>query len=187
MQVHKVNFLQTASSFFSCWFETSPKLSLRNNQHLWLREWLFLIYSHLTLLGTITARWGTPGSRVKTPSDKPVTYLVWCQRGDAALNWKAEQCAWRGRLITCQASCSLPRGIKHYKRGWEATLISYPRKMAIVVCLEGPALLTWTAWMDDVCELPAGAAGFTDTGQDWFLNGPDGFLMALEWRRDQKV
>lgn len=45
--------------------------------------------------------------------------------------------------------------------------------------------------MDDVCELPAGAAaaaaGFTDTGQNRFLNGPDGFSMVLEWRRDQKV
>lgn len=57
-----------------------------------------------------------------------------------------------------------------------------------MACLEGRALLTWTVWMDDVRELPAGAAGFTDTGQNWYLNGPDWFLMVLtEWRRDQKV
>lgn len=41
--------------------------------------------------------------------------------------------------------------------------------------------------MDDACELPAGAAGFTATGQNGFLNGPNGFLMVLEWRRGQRV
>lgn len=184
MSVHIVKSFSIQRRHFQLLIWNAPKTFANIEQPATVTEWMTLPY-----LPTSNSSWhvyssgryvrGTPGSRVKAPSDKPVTYLVWCQRGDAALNWKAEQGAWRGRLITCQASCRLPRGIKHYKRGWEATLIFYPRKMARVVCLEGPALLTWTAWMDDVCELPAGAAGFTDTGQNWFLNGPDWVLMVL--------
>lgn len=174
-------FFQTALSFSISFFWRDPKPS----QPATVTEELTFPY-----LSTSSSCWhdysswryvrGTPGSRVKAPSDKPVTYLVWCQQGDAALNSKAELCAWRGRLITCQASRCLPRGDKTLQMSLRSNVNLVSKKDG------NSAVFRGASFIDLDCangrrqwEIPAGAAGFTDTGQEWFLNGPDPVPMAF--------